>query len=131
MADKKVMFKFGDGLKEIKVGDQVYWISGERRNGGPRDLFITRIGRKLIDVDHSMDRQYGNPDQYYLETGYLKSDYSSGGRLYSSKEAYERSVKEREVILDVQSRCGGNYTPILTYEQAIKIKAILEENNGT
>jgi hypothetical protein len=125
MADKKMMFKFGDGLREINVGDKVYVVGNDRRNGPPREMYIRRIGRKFMELGYDMNPSR-NCDEWYLETGRLKSQYL-GGTVYSSQETYERVIKEREVILAVQSRCGGSYTPVLTYAQALKIRTILEE----
>lgn len=133
MADKKVMFKFGDGFKEVKVGTEVYWVNSDFRSGLPHPLFITKVGRKLITVNRDMNGNSWGESQFYLETGYLKTQYSGGGRLYSSKEAYDRTVVEAVTIEKVLAKLRGHYTipSWLTYEKAVRILSILEEDDGT
>lgn len=85
MAKQSVMFKFRDGLKEVKVGDPVLLVGGRRR--GDMEGKVSKIGNKLITVEHG---GYGE-SQFYIENGQQKTEYS-GDSIYSSKLAYDESL---------------------------------------
>lgn len=124
MKDKVVMFKYGDGIKEVRVGDKAWEVPNDHRQGTGRHVTILAIGRKYITVGEK-DMKWTH-SQFAIDTGWYKSEYGSGYTLYTSKEGQEKARLEREFILDVQKRISG-YSVTLTYDQAVRIKAILEE----
>jgi hypothetical protein len=128
---KNKLFKFRDGLREVKAGDMVWEVNSDRRGstGGPK--FIVKVGVKLITIAHSLTNyQNYNTTQYYLETGRVKSDYNLGLTLYSSEEGMKRYHEERKTIEKCAQAVGGNLYGVpesLTYDKACRILKILEE----
>lgn len=113
-------FKFGDGTREVKVGDIVYMAPRERRDYG-RDMVIQKVGRDLITIGYELNGR--DAAQFYMEDGKQKTDYM-GTTLYSSKAAYDEAVRQSQLIGKVTEHFRG-YQNRITYEQAVKIAAIL------
>jgi len=123
------LFKFGDGVKPVKVGDTVWEVCADNRRMTAGQKFIVAVGTKLITVSHTMNNPNNwNNTQYYLETGSVKSDYSTGLQLYTSEKAYLRTLEEQKT-LDKCARLFGAYTApnTLTYDKACRIIKIMEE----
>ena len=130
---KLKLFKFRDGLKEVKVGDSVWEVSHNRGQlGGPK--FVQKLGNKLMTVGHvnlpevERDMYDRCTSQYYSETGRVKSEYTHGVSIYSSEAAYRRTIEE-QVTIDKCARLFGGYTTPrdLTYDKACRILKIMEE----
>lgn len=115
MAADKIM-KFADGPAPIKEGQTVFITNGQ---GGSHfrghEVLITKVGRELVTTEYR--------NQFYMETGYEKTQYTSG-QMFSSKAAYEKHKEKNIFISSVESRLR-NYK--LTFEQAQQIAAILGE----
>jgi hypothetical protein len=124
------LFKFRDGVKPVKVGDTVWEVCADNRRKTAGQKLVVAVGTKLITVSHTMTNpNRWNNTQYYLETGRVKSEYSTGLSLYSSEEAeqeYFIQFTTREQLCD---KMRGHYSPPdwLTYDKACRILKILEE----
>lgn len=109
---------FADGPSEASIGQDVVYSNGQSghhfRLGCGK---ITAIGTKYITVE---DRT-----QFGIVDGIMKTNYSAG-RVYSSQAAYERVAGEAKVIDEVKTQLR-DFTLRLTYEQAVKIKAVLND----
>lgn len=119
---KEKMMKFRDGPQLVYVGMKVFSSNGQ---GGSHfrleEAVIEKIGNKLITLS--------NRDQFYLENGQKKSEYTWGG-LYSSKAAYDKMTAEAKVINRVQYELSRAWHNNMTYEQAIKVAEIMNLNLG-
>lgn len=126
--DKVAQFNFRDGVHPVRIGDKVFQKAGERR-GHDYELVVTAIGRLLITVNYKVDGSSYGASQYYIETGRIKSDYSQGGSLYSSKAAYDKWCIDYETRDKLCAMMRGHYSPPdwLTYDKACRILKILEE----
>jgi len=112
----KIM-KFADGAKEVEVGMQVVYSNGQsgRHHHMLNESTVEKIGNKLVTLKDG--------SKFYLEDGTKQTEYTSG-RLYSSKEEYDLSVKRAELIHTVERRVK-DYSFHMTYDQAIKIAKII------
>jgi hypothetical protein len=70
------------------VGQKLWYVPTKRR-GDPREVEITKVGRKWLSLDN--DRRVA-VDGLYADGG----QYSSPGRAYISKEAWERETSLRK-----------------------------------
>ena len=73
--------------EDFKVGDTVFLVYHERRRGPNREVAITKVGRKWIEINdgqHRFDRE-----ALCIDGGV----YSSPGRGWLAKGEYEDSVK--------------------------------------
>lgn len=115
---KKVMFKFADGFKEIQVGQQALIFHHKTES----IVKIKKIGRTLITLDTPREMQF------YIETGFYKSDYSNGVYLYSSEEAYRDQCQRRETIGFIYSNVSYTSSALvhLNNDELAEIKEILQ-----
>lgn len=100
MTKQSVMFKFRDVLKELKLGDQVF-ISGGRSHRQNIVGEVVKIGHKFVTVKYG---GYGE-DQFYIENGQQKSDYTPN-QLYSSESAYNEYHLDRKAISALKEMLG-------------------------
>lgn len=93
----------------MKVGDKVWYQPTSKRCGGGEGvgypITITAVGRKWAETDKRNAR-------FNLSTGYVDGKgYSSPGRVWPSKEAYELHrdlVKAWDLLRD---RVAANWSP--------------------
>ena len=115
---------FVDGPKVVKVGESVYLAHRDNRDhyrNGTR--VIEKIGRKYLFL---------KAENYYkfdIESGRNCGDYAGSCMLYSSHEAYDRAVLEEKIIYGVRNYFRSSYSE-LTYDQAIRIRVILDEGKS-
>lgn len=105
----------------IQVGTKIWYVSIYQKQ---REETITKIGRKYA--------YFGNDDKkIVLETMQLEPDWQGLKRdsIWDSKEAYEVSLQQGEVIKKCidELYLYGTQRATLTYDQAVKILAILEK----
>jgi hypothetical protein len=127
---KGKLFKFRDGVKEIKVGDTVWEVCADNRRKTCGQKFVVSVGTKYITVSHTMSNpNRWNNTQYSIETGRVKSDYSTGLSLYSSEEAEHEYFIQFTTRDQLCAKMRGHYSPPdwLTYDKACRILKILEE----
>lgn len=110
------MMNFADGPQEAVVGMSVAYSNGQGgRHYHLNESKIEKVGNKLVTLE--------NGDKFFIENGQKQSQYTSG-RLYSSREAYDKSMKESKVIHQVENALRG-YMVRMNYQQAIKVAEIL------
>lgn len=117
------MFKFMDGVQGIHIGQMVYLYEGNRRSSG-QDVVIQKIGRDLITVGYPSGREIA---QFYMVTGKQKTVYA-GSVLWSSQAAYMEAMKRDEAVNKVYTLIDRRFSHKISYEQAVKILAILQES---
>ena len=109
------MMKFGDGLKEIKVGMTVYVTNGQSGSHfRVREDIVEKVGNSLVSLAHSSNK-------FYLDTGREQSNYVAG-TIYSSLEAYQEIKAQAETIFKVNQALSSQK---LSYQQAVQIAEIL------
>ena len=114
--EKKVIFNFLDGKKEVSVGDTIAVASHRTRKGDePRTQTIEKIGNKFITTGR---------DKFYIETGYSQQEYGLPDGAYSSIEAYKECVHKNIFIDEVQQEIRNRK---LTYDESVAIKSILNQ----
>lgn len=71
-------------LPEITKGSVLYRAFTDRRDGLPREVTVTSVGREWINVDDPRTKRFHKDN--------LMSDNGGRARLYASKAAYEEEV---------------------------------------
>lgn len=72
--------------KELKVGQALYWVPRETRFRNPREVTVTKIGRKWVQLDN---RERIDIESLCADGG----QYASPGQCYLSKADYEHAIK--------------------------------------
>ena len=72
--------------KQLAVGDTLWLVYNEKRRGNPREIVVSKVGRKWIYFDDGRSR-------FDLETKRVDAGvYSSSATIYESKEVYDKEV---------------------------------------
>jgi hypothetical protein len=120
MAKESIIFNFKDGAKEVKVGDIIVEVDDcLPLNKKFTDFQITKIGNKLVTAQMRFGGLCGRDNQFYIETGRMKSNYPTKP-TYSSSKAYHEYKNQQTIIATAAS-----YARTATYEQAVEILKIL------
>lgn len=89
-----------------EVGQKVLLFERYRRGAEPREMTVTKVGRKLVTVE-----QYGRPVQFRIESGHINDAFGSARictpAAYAAEQAASKALAElRElgVRFDVGSR---------------------------
>ena len=127
MAKESIVFPFADGLKDVKVGDLVYFVNRNHfyTNRYPtisdlHELKVSKIGSKYLFVIYRTGKEAGS---FNIINGKENSPYT-GGKLYSSIESFENAMKESKVIEKVKESVRVKLNT-LTYPEAMVLAQAL------
>jgi hypothetical protein len=126
---KTCLFKFKDGAREIKVGDSVYLYRIDRRTNSffaCEANVVVKIGSKYIEIGLADDSFGRSIKQFEILTGTFKSQFSPTFHLYSSREAFQEMLEQSSIIREVEQFFRNGFGSKITFDQAKKIKAILD-----
>ncbi len=106
---------------DFKVGDTVFLVYDERRRGLGREVQITKVGRKWIDI---------NNGQHRIDRETLRIDgrgYSSPGRVWRTKEEYEDHAKTSQLWSSLKRFVYDNHQipQGVTKEKILQASALL------
>ncbi|MCP3680295.1 MAG: hypothetical protein GY782_08620 [Gammaproteobacteria bacterium] len=84
----------------FKVGQKLYFVPFNiRRDGEPRAVTITKVGRKWVCLNHPTWKPYRfDKDTMQVDGG----DWSSPAKCYLNKEAYESEKKLNNAWAELQ-----------------------------
>ena len=89
--------------KQLAVGDTLWFVYNETRRGNPREIVVSKVGRKWIYFDDGRSR-------FDLETRRVDAGvYSSSATIYESKEVYDKAVSLRLLWQKFYLEIGGWY----------------------
>ena len=99
--------------KQLAVRDTLWFVYIERRQGNPREIVVSKVGRKWIYFDDGRSR-------FDLETKRVDAGvYSSSATIYESKEVYDKAVSLRLLWQKFYLEIEGRYR--------VPIKGITED----
>ncbi|MDC4236031.1 beta barrel domain-containing protein [Pasteurella multocida] len=112
-----------DWIKNLKVGDTVYFLETLMRSNVEHNYKVLKIGRKYLTI-----RVRGQERRINLSNGYEQSKLGgiSFGCIYKNKEDYLYSLRLIELRSVVKEKIKSNYSK-LTFEHAETINNILNE----
>ncbi len=116
------IFMEKDWIKNLKVGDTVYFVETGRRSTFERETEVLKIGRKYLTIKVlSQDRKIN------LSDGYEESKYGAfRSRIYRDKKDYLYELKLIELRFAVKKKITSSYFK-LTLEDAETISNILNK----
>ncbi|ARA70980.1 beta barrel domain-containing protein [Pasteurella multocida] len=111
-----------DWLKNLKVGDTVYFVETGGRSTFERETEVLKIGRKYLTIKVlSQDRKIN------LSDGYEESKYGAfRSRIYRDKKDYLHELKLIELRFAVKKKIASSYFK-LTSEDAEAINNLLDK----
>jgi hypothetical protein len=69
---------------KLKVGDVVWFVPRQKYNGAPRELTVTKVGRKWATIGEGWRRMRADVGSWAVDGG----NYSGPGDLYTSEAAW-------------------------------------------
>ncbi|MGC6345368.1 hypothetical protein ACMXY9_11385 [Pasteurella multocida] len=110
-----------DWIKNLKVGDTVYFLETLMRSNIEHEAEVLKIGRKYLTI-----RVRGRDRKINLSNGYEEGKLSGMvyGRIYKDKKDYLYSLKLEELRIAVKGKMTSSYSK-LTLEDAEAISNIL------
>ncbi|HDR1493318.1 TPA: hypothetical protein QB412_002161, partial [Pasteurella multocida] len=96
-----------DWIKNLKVGDTVYFVETGRRSTFERETEVLKIGRKYLTI-----RVRGRDRKINLSNGYEEGKLSGMvyGRIYKDKKDYLYSLKLEELRIAVKGKMTSSYS---------------------
>ncbi|HII3821969.1 TPA: hypothetical protein ACY38Z_001596 [Pasteurella multocida] len=111
-----------DWIKNLKVGDTVYFLETLMRSNIEHEAEVLKIGRKYLTI-----RVRGRDRKINLSDGYEESKYGAlYGRIYRSKKDYLHELKLIELRFAVKKKIASSYFK-LTSEDAEAINNLLDK----
>lgn len=83
---------------DLKVGKKLYWVPNR---GEPSEVEITKIGYKWVTLNYPSWRPYRISRNDFTADGY---GYSSPGKCYESKEAFDEMTYRDNIWCDTIKR---------------------------
>ncbi len=117
------VFMNKDWIKNLKVGDTVYFLETLMRSNIEHEAEVLKIGRKYLTI-----RVRGRDRKINLSNGYEEGKLSGMvyGRIYKDKKDYLYSLKLEELRIAVKGKMTSSYSK-LTLEDAETISNILNK----
>ena len=85
------------------MGDTLWFVYNKKRQGNPREIVVSKVGRKWIYFDNGRSR-------FDLETKRVDAGvYSSPATIYESKEVYDKEVSLRLLWQKFYLEVAGRY----------------------
>ncbi|BDE03507.1 beta barrel domain-containing protein [Pasteurella multocida] len=112
-----------DWIKNLKVGDTVYFLETLMRSNIEHEAEVLKIGRKYLTI-----RVRGRDRKINLSNGYEEGKLSGMvyGCIYKDKKDYLYSLKLEELRIAVKGKMTSSYSK-LTLEDAETISNILNK----
>ncbi|MFD1806165.1 hypothetical protein ACFSAV_07265 [Pasteurella oralis] len=111
-----------DWIKNLKVGDTVYFVETGGRSTFDCETEVLKIGRKYVTI-----RVFNQDRKINLSDGCEESKYGAlYGRIYRDKKDYLHELKLIELRFAVKKKITSNYFK-LTLEDAEAIDNILDK----
>lgn len=99
-----------------QVGDMLFYAPGQRWQGGPRRVQVTKVGRKWITIG-------SNNRRFSADT--LIAEDSAGGKLYFTEAEYLDDVHRNNLIRALHNATAWSGEDEITYDQAKACAKIL------